>query len=50
MIDGKKVNFFLVGDEEEIRKKEHIGGKNLIGDWTGKLYNKQKISKNLKKI
>ena len=50
MIDGKKVNFFLVGDEEEIRKKEHIGGKNLIGDWTGKLYNKQKINKNLKKI
>ena len=33
--DGKKVDFYLVGDDEEKGTKEHIGGKNLSGDRTG---------------
>ena len=39
--DGKKVDFYLVGDDEEKGTKEHIGGKNLSGDRTGQLNNKR---------
>ena len=48
--DGKKVDFYLVGDDEEKGTKEHIGGKNLTGDRTGQLKEKQKFSKKIEKF
>ena len=48
--DGKKVNFYLVGDDEEKNTKEHVGGKILEGDRTGELKEKQKFSKKIEKF
>ena len=48
--DGKKIDFYLVGDDEEKGTKEHIGGKNLSGDRTGQLNNKQQFSKKIEKF
>jgi hypothetical protein len=48
--DGKKVDFYLVGDDEEKGTKEHIGGKYLTGDRTGQLKEKQKFSKKIEKF
>ena len=39
--DRKKVDFYLVNDDEEKRTKEHIWGKILSGDRTGQLNNKR---------
>ena len=47
--DGKKVDFYLVGDDEEKKTKEHRGGKNLTGDRTGQLKEKQKFSKKIER-
>ena len=47
--DGKKINFYLVGDDEEKGTKEHVGGKNLSGDKTGQLKNKQQFSKKIER-
>ena len=47
--DGKKVDFYLVGDDEEKGTKEHIGGKFLNGDKTGQLNNKQQFSKKIER-
>ena len=47
--DGKKINFYLVGDDEEKGTKEHIGGKDLNGDRTGQLKTKQQFSKKIEK-
>ena len=43
--DGKKLEFYLVGDDEE--KKSHIGGEYLSGDETGLLKYKQQFSKKI---
>ena len=48
--DGKKVDFYLIGDDEEKGTKEHIGGKNLSGDRTGQLNNKQQFSKKIERF
>ena len=40
-IDGKKIKFYLVGDNEEKGTKSHIGGKFLTRDKTGELKDKQ---------
>ena len=42
--DGKKIEFYLVGDDEEKGTKEHKGGKYLSRDSTGLLKNKQQFS------
>ena len=42
--DGKKVEFHLVGNDEEKGTKEHIGGKLLIRDNSGLLKNKLQFS------
>jgi hypothetical protein len=47
--DGKKIEFYLVGDDENTGTKEHIGGKNLTGDRTGLLKNKQQFSKKIER-
>jgi hypothetical protein len=47
--DGKKVDFYLVGDDEEKGTKEHLGGKNLSGDKTGQLKNNQQFSKKIER-
>ena len=47
--DGKKIEFYLVGDDEEKGTKEHVGGKNLTGDKSGKLENKQQFSKKIER-
>ena len=47
--DGKKVDFYLVGDDEEKGTKEHIGGKILTGDVTGLLKEKKKFSKKIER-
>ena len=47
--DGKKVEFYLVGDDEEKGTKEHKGGKNLSGDRTGVLKDEQKFSKKIER-
>ena len=39
----------LVGDVEEKGTKKHVGGKNLSGDKTGKLQNKQQFSKKIER-
>ena len=48
--DGKKVDFYLVGDDEEKGTKEHVGGKNMSGDKTGELKNKQQFSKKIERF
>ena len=45
--DGKKVEFYLVGDDEEKGTKQHKGGKFLEGDFTGKLESIQKFNKKI---
>ena len=45
--DGKKVDFYLVGDDEAKGTREHKGGKFLKGDETGKLKEKQSFSKKI---
>ena len=47
--DGKKIGFYLVGDDEDKGTKEHVGGKNLSGDKTGLLKNKQQFSKKIER-
>ena len=47
--DGKKIEFYLVGDDEEKGTKEHVGGKDLSGDKTGQLKDKQKFSKKIER-
>ena len=47
--DGKRIDFYLVGDDEEKGTKEHIGGKDLSGDKTGELKDKQKFSKKIER-
>ena len=36
MFDGKKIDFYLVGDDEVKGTKEYVGGKDLSGDKTDK--------------
>ena len=43
--DGKKVQFYLVGNNEDIGTKEHKGGKYLTYDVSGLLKNKQQFIK-----
>ena len=45
--EGKKIDFYLVGDDEEKNTKEHIGGKYLTADRTGQLKQKQLFSKKI---
>ena len=45
--DGKKLEFYLVGDDDEKETKTHIGGKYLSGDETGLLKYKQQFSKKI---
>ena len=47
--DGKKLEFYLVGDDEKKGTKEHKGGKYLTGDKTGLLQNKQQFSKKIQR-
>jgi len=47
--DGKKIEFYLVGDDEDKGTKEHVGGKILTGDKTGLLKNKQEFSKKIER-
>ena len=47
--DGKKVEFYLVGDDEEKGTKENVGGNNLSGDRSGKLENKHQLSKTIER-
>ena len=41
--DGKKIQFFLVGNDEDLGTKEHKGGKYLKPDFTGLLKDKQRF-------
>ena len=45
--DGKKLEFYLVGDDDEKETKTHIGGQYLSGDETGLLKYKQQFSKKI---
>ena len=45
--DGKKLEFYLVGDDEEKETKTHIGGQYLSGDETGLLKYKQQFIKKI---
>ena len=47
--EGKKIDFYLVGDDEEKNTKEHIGGKYLTADKTGQLKQKQLFSKKIER-
>ena len=41
--DGKKVQFYLVGNDEDLGTKKHRGGKYLTRDVSGLLKNKQQF-------
>lgn len=45
--DGKKLEFYLVGDDDEKETKTHIGGQYLSGDETGLLKYKQQFIKKI---
>ena len=45
--DGEKVDFYLVGDDEEKGTIEHKGGKFLEADYSGKLEKAQTFSKKI---
>ena len=47
--DGKKIEFYLVGDDEDKGTREHKGGENLHGDKTGLLKEKQHFSKKIER-
>ena len=45
--DGKKLEYDLVGDDEEKETKSHIGGQYLFADKTGLLTSKQQFTKKI---
>ena len=47
--DGKKIEFYLVGDDEDKGTKAHLGGKYLYADKTGLLKSNQLFSKKIER-